>query len=320
MNRRSVLLALLALGVMPTESKAQTSKRVPRVGILVTANPEPFNSIFLEGLRRLGYVDGQNIKVEYRSADGKPAALAGMAAELVNMKVDLIVVNQTQAAHAAKAATNTIPIPIVMTAGDPVGTGLISSLGRPGGNITGLSSTGTDLAGKLLELIREVLPTTARVAVLANAADPFTKPMVQQIEVAGTALQIAVSTFVVTGPGEFDTAFSEMARLRVHALVVQPSLPRGPVLKMVAAHRLPSISISPAFVTEGGLLSYSANQEDLWPRMAVYADKILKGAKPADLPVEQPTKFVIAVNLKTAKALGLTIPQTLLLRADRVIE
>ena len=302
----------------PLAARAQQPK-LPRIGILIPANPEPFWSVFQQGLREHDYIEGQTIQVEFRSAEGKPNLLRELADELVRLKVDIIVASQTPAVTAARQATTEIPI-VMAPAGDPVGTGLISSLARPGGNITGLSSTTAELGAKTLELIRDVLPSTRRVAVLANAVDPFSRPFSELIEDGGRTLGIAIQTIKVRRVEEFDAAFAAMDKERADAVIVQPSLPRKPALDLALKHRLPAIGATPLLRREGGLMSYSGAQTDTYRRAAFYIDRILKGAKPADLPVEQPTRYELIVNLKTAKALGLTVPPTLLARADEVIE
>jgi putative ABC transport system substrate-binding protein len=296
--------------------------KLPRIGVLLTANPEPFWSEFRAGLREHGYIEGQNIAFEFRSADGKLNLLRALADELVRLKVDIIVASQTPAVTAVRQATSEIPI-VMAPAGDPVATGLISSLARPGGNITGLSGTLAELAAKTLELIRDVLPATRRVAVLANAPDPFSRPLVEQIELGGRTLGIAIQAIMVRGVEEFAAAFAAMDKERADAVIVQGSLPRKPVLDLALKHRLPAVGGGAGgrlFPQEGGLMSYSANQNDMYRRAALYIDRILKGAKPADLPVEQPTRFELVINLKTAKALGITVPDTVLARADELIE
>ncbi len=318
MKRRdfAVLFGTAAVA-WPFAAVAQRPK-VRRIGALVLGNPEPFLSLLREGLRDLGYTEGQHIQIELRSAEGNPGLLPARAAELVRLKVDIIVAYQTPAVQAARHATSDIPI-VMAPAGDPVGTGLISSLARPGGNITGLSGTTSELGAKNLELIREIVPAAARVTVLANATDPFTKPFLDQILLAGPAVGIAVSPLMLRVSDDFDAAFSAANQQRPDALIVQPSLPRNKTVALSLKHRLPAISPSQLFAEEGGLMSYSASVA--WSReAAVYVDRLLKGAKPADLPVQQPTKYELVINLKIAKALGLTIPPTLLARADRVIE
>ena len=280
---------------------------------------EPFWSLFLAGLRDLGYVDGRNILIESRSGEGRLQALPDLAAELVGLTVDIIVASETPAVQAAKQATKEIPI-VMSPSGDPVGTGLIVSLARPGGNVTGLSAATAELAGKSLELIREILPSARRVAALADPKNPFTKPFMEQIELVAGALAIEIRPHMVRGAEEFDAAFSQMAGQQVDAVIVQPTLPRERAVALSLKHRLPAISGNRAFPEAGGLLSYAASLADRYRGSAAYVDKILKGSKPAELPVQQPTKFELVINLRTAKALGLTIPQTLLARADEVIE
>jgi len=307
----------MATAGLPAAVWAQPAKN-PRIGVLVGPTPEPFLGLLKEGLRSRGYIEGKNIQIELRSSRGKSELLPALAAELVGLKVDVLVAWQTPAAQAAKQAT--AEIPIVISAGDPVGTGLVASLARPGGNITGVTGTTAVMGGKTLELIRELLPSAKRVAVLANASDPFTKPFLQQIADAGRAVAMDIRSFRVRGVEEFDAAFAEMGKGKVDAVIVQPSLPRQPAISLAAKYRLPSVSAAPAFPEAGGLLSYSANAAEIYRETAAYVDRILRGAKPADLPVQQATKFELVINLKTAKALGIAVPRALLLRADRVIE
>jgi putative ABC transport system substrate-binding protein len=319
MRRRDLIKAIAgSVTGWPLAARAQQPK-LPRVGILIPANPEPFWNEVQQGLREHDYIEGQTIQIEFRSAEGKPNLLRGLADELVRLKVDIIVASQTPAVTAARQATTEIPI-VMAPAGDPVGMGLISSLARPGGNITGLSSTTAELGAKTLELIRDVLPSTRRVAVLANAVDPFSRPFSELIEDGGRTLGIAIQTIKVRRVEELDAAFAAMDKERVDAVIVQPSLPRKPALDLALKHRLPAIGATSLLPREGGLMSYSAAQNDMYRRAAFYIDRILKGAKPADLPVEQPTRYELIVNLKTAKALGITIPTTVLVRADEVIE
>ena len=286
--------------------------------MLVVADSEPFLGPLKEGLGRLGYVEGQNLQIELRTAEGKIAVLPTLAEELVRLKVDILVAWQTPAVQAAKQAT--AEIPIVMSAGDPVATGLVASLARPGGNVTGVTGTTAALGGKIIELIRETLPAARRVAVLANVADPFMQPFLEQIQQAGRVTAMVIRSIVVRGADEFAAAFSEMEKWRAQALVVQPSLPRSAAIRLAMKHRLPSISPLRAFAEAGGLMSYAASTSDLYRSAAAYVDKILRGAKPADLPVQQASTFELVINLKTAKALGITVPRSLLLRADRVVE
>ncbi len=323
MNRRNHLRALAAFGLSPGLSawpiaaRAQ-QPRLTRIGVLLPANPEPLLGLLRDALRERGYVEGENVQFTVRSAGGKPDLSRGLADELVRLPVDIIVVWQTPAAFAASQATTQIPIVMGMVA-DPVGSGLIASLARPGGNITGLAGTTAELGAKILQLIREALPATRRVAILANATDPFTKTFVAQIELAGQALGIATQTQVVRGVEDYEGAFAAMKKERTDAVIVQPSLPRKPAIELALKQRLPAMSPSLYFTGEGGLLSYAANLDDSYRRTAHFVERILKGAKPADLPVEQPTRFELRVNLVTAKALGISIPQSFLLRADEVI-
>ena len=323
MNRRNHVRALAALGLMPglsawpTAARAQ-QRRLTRIGVLLPANPEPLFGLLRDALRERGYVEGESVQFTVRSAGGKPDLSRGLADELVRLPVDIIVVWQTPAAFAASQATTQIPIVMAMVA-DPVGSGLIASLARPGGNITGLSGTTAELGGKILQLIREALPATRRVAILANATDPFTKTFVAQIELAGQALGIATQAQVVRGVEDYEGAFAAMKKERADAVIVQPSLPRKPAIELALKQRLPAMSPSLYFTGEGGLMSYAANLDDSYRRTAHFVERILKGAKPADLPVEQPTRFELRINLITAKALGISIPQALLLRADEVI-
>ena len=320
MKRREfiTLLGGAAVASWPLPLAAQQPK-LPRIGVLLTANPEPFWSEFRAGLREHGYIEGQNIQFEFRSADGQLNLLRALADELVRLKVDIIVASQTPAVTAARQATTEIPI-VMAPAGDPVATGLISSLARPGGNITGLSGTAAELGAKTLELIRDMLPSTRRVAVLATATDPFSRPFVEQIEQGGRTLGIAIQTIMVRGVEEFAAAFAAMDKERADAVIVQGSFPRTPVLDLAVKHRLPAVGGGAGgrlFSREGGLMSYSGNQSDGYRRAAFYIDRILKGAKPADLPVEQPTRFELVINLKTAKALGLTVPASVLAAPTR---
>jgi putative ABC transport system substrate-binding protein len=318
-GRRDFIALLSGAGVAwPLAVQAQQPK-LPRIGVLISANSEPFWSEFRAGLRQHGYIEGQNIAFEFRSADGNPNRLRELADELVRLKVNIIVASLTPAVIAARQATTEIPI-VMAAAGDPIGTGLISSLARPGGNITGLSNMSPELYAKTLELIREVLPSTRRVGVLANPSDPFSRPFVEQVESGGHTLGIAIQTIRVRSVEEFDAAFAAMKKERADAVIVQGSLPRKPALDLALKHRLPPIGTDRLLTHDGGLLSYSPNQNDIYRRAAFYIDRILKGAKPADLPVVQPTKFELVINLKTAKALGLDVPSTLLARADEVIE
>jgi putative ABC transport system substrate-binding protein len=325
MNDRRKLLIVLGAGMLaaPLASLAQAQPAKPaRLGFLAPGSAsgnERWVAALLANLRGMGYVEGRNLFIESRWADGRNDRLPELAAELVRTKVDVIVALQTPAALAAKEATGTIPI-VMAPAADPVATGLVASLGRPGGNVTGLSGAVSELAAKNLEIIREMLPSATRVGVLANAADSFTKSFVEQIQLAARASGTELQTVLVRGDERLDAAFEEMARARVGAVIVQPSLPRTLAIDLALKHRLPAAAPALGFADAGGLMAYAANFEDLYRDAASYVDKILRGAKPADLPIHQPSKFEFVINLKTARRIGLKIPPGVLARADRVIE
>lgn len=324
MNRR-IVVALLAIliGASGHPIAAQQLEKVRRIGSLSpAAQPSAREETVKQGLRDLGWIEGQNVRIEYRRAAGLDR-LPALAEELVRLKVDLIVAWGTPAVQAAKNATRTIPIVMGPTA-DPVGTGLIASLARPGGNITGLSAMAPELAGKRLELLRELVPGLSRVAFLAHGSDPAHRLFLKEVQDAGQALGIQVQPLVVKGPEEFESAFSVMIRERSTALVVQPlfisPLGHGPkIADLAARHRLLTVSDGHQFAEVGGLIYYGPDRTVLDRRVATYVDRILKGAKPADLPVEQPQQFHLVINLQTAKRLGLAIPQSVLFRADKVI-
>jgi putative ABC transport system substrate-binding protein len=318
MKRRDFIALLAAAGALPAAAGAQHVAR-PKIGLLIPANAEPFWSDLRGALQERGYVDGRTAQFEFRSADGRPDRLPALADELVRLRVDVIVASLTPAAIAARQATAEIPI-VMAGVGDPVATGLVASLARPGGNVTGLSGTTTELGSKILELIREMLPATRRVGVLANAADPFTKPFLDQIEAGGSSLGFAIQSVMVRDMSDFEGAFAAMAKEHADAVIVQPSLPRKAAADLAVRYRLPPISPFRLFPQEGGLMSYSANHDDLHRRVASYVDRVLKGTRPADLPVEQPTKYDLVINLRTAKALGIDVPLFLQQRADEVIE
>jgi putative ABC transport system substrate-binding protein len=278
---------------------------------------------FLEGMRALGYVEGQNLVLEYRYADGQFERFPALAAELVRLPVEVLLVGSTQAALAAKDATTTIPI-VMAGAGDPVGSGLVASLAQPGGNITGLSVLGPDLVGKQLEFLKDVRPTVTRVALLWNPANPVAALIVREAELAAQRLGVQLHLVEARGPEAFDSAFGAMTSAHAGALLVVPDSiffqHRSRLAELAATSRLPSMYNSRGHVEAGGLLCYGPSFTDIGQRAAAYVDKILKGAKPADLPVEQPTKFDLVINLKTAQALGITMPPSLLLLADEVIQ
>jgi ABC-type uncharacterized transport system substrate-binding protein len=319
----------LGLCVAPFAGEAQQAANVARIGYLSTnhgANPH-LREAFLQGLRDLGYVEGGNVVIEYRDAEGKPERLPALAAELVGLKVDVIFVGGgTLAALAAMQATRTVPIVFAGVA-DPVGSGLVTSLARPGGNVTGLSMLAPELVGKCLELLTQAVPGVSRVAVLwrpGALGERTDKDMLKEAEVAARALGVRLQFVEARGPADFDRAFSDMTRARAGALTVLTSnmffIERRRLVDLAAKHRLPAVYQWREGVDAGGLMAYGPNVTDLFRRAATYVDRSLKGAKPGDLPVEQPTKFELVINLKTAKALGLTIPQSVLLRADQVIE
>jgi len=318
-QRRKFLLAAGALLTAPLVTEAQRAN-TPRIGVLIVANPEPFLTLFHEGLRSIGYVDGENIRIEFRSADGKLSLLPDLAAELVRLKVDAVVAVQTPAVMAARGATNTIPI-VMAPAADPVGSGLVASLARPGGNITGLSFATAELMGKNLEFLREIIPTVRRVAFLGVAADPVTKTFVSQLQHAGSTLGIEVRPMIIGGSADgLGAAFVQIVKERMGAVVLQPSLPRKPAADLALAQRLPAISPNRGLPEAGGLMSYAGSLEEVYRKAPTYLLKILKGGRPADLPIEQPTKFELVINVKTATVLGIKIPQSLLARADHLIE
>ena len=328
MDRRDTVLALLALGAAPLAAEAQQAAKIARIGYLET-NPVTsphVHEAFLQGLRDLGYVEGRNLVIEYRDAEGKADRLPALAAELVALKVDVIVASGTLAALAAKQTTRTLPI-VFSPAGDPVGSGLVTSLARPGGNVTGLSAFAPELVGKRLELLKQAVPGVSRVAVLWQPGafgERTEKDILKRAEVAGRDLHLPLQFVEARGPADFARAFSDMSIARADALTVLASnmfVSEGRrLVDLAAAKRLPAVYSARELVDAGGLMSYGANLADLNRRAATYVDRILKGTKPADLPVEQPAKFELILNLKTAKALGLTIPQAVLGRADEVIQ
>ncbi len=323
------LLVTLALGILaaPLTTDAEQAGKVARIGFLgarSASDTSPQLDAFRQRLRELGWVEGQNIVIESRYADGRYERFSDLAAELVRLKPDVIFAHATAAAQAAQRATTTIPI-VFTAVGDPVGSGLVASLARPGGNITGLAFyAGLEIAGKQLHLLKEVVPKVSKVAVLWNSSNPASAGAVRETEVAARSLGVQLQLLQARSPNEFDSAFAAMTRGRAGALmvIVDPmfNLHRRRLADLAAKGRLPAMYGVADHVEAGGLLAYAPNFNDLFRRAATYVDKILKGTKPADLPVEQPTKFELVINLKTAKALGLTIPQSVLLRADEVIQ
>jgi len=278
---------------------------------------------FCQGLRDLGYVEGRNIVIEYRWADGKPQRMRELAEELVRLKVDVIMAPSSIYTRAAKRATSTIPI-IFMSHADPLGTGHVASLARPGGNATGLSLMMTETNVKGLELFKEAIPTLARVAVIFDPATPSHKPGLKAVEAAGPTLRLKIQAVPVRAATEYESAFAAISQERADGVLVlsTPLFIAGaqPLADLAMKHKLPSLFGPKHHVLAGGLMSYSPDRADLWRRCAIYVDRILKGAKPASVPVQQPTKFELVINLKTAKAIGVKIPEAFLLRADQVIE
>jgi putative ABC transport system substrate-binding protein len=320
MRRRDLLVALGGAAAFWPLAGTPQDRKLSTIGVLVVGVPDPetFLRAFREGLRETGYNEGQNFQLDIQSAEGKAERLPELAAELVRRKVDVIVGFQTPAVEAAKQATTEIPI--VMDAGDPVGMGLVASLARPGGNITGMSAMTAELAPKTLEYLQQIIPSFRGVALFLNATDPFRKPFLEHSQLGAGRLGIELQATFINGLTELKSAFETAAGERMDAVMIQPSLPVERAAELALAHLLPTASLTRAFAQAGGLMSYSANYAELWRETAVYVAKILRGAKPADLPVEQTTKLELVVNLKTAKALGLTIPQLILARADEVIE
>jgi putative tryptophan/tyrosine transport system substrate-binding protein len=319
-------LFILATLFAPLAAEAQQTGKVWRIGFLGGGARTPDGgppAALREALGELGYTDGKTVTYAGRWAEAKRTRLPGLAAELVDLKVDVIVTLGGPAAEAARDATSTIPI-VIASPGDAVDTGLIASLARPGGNITGMTDPATELSAKRLELLKEAVPRASRIAVLWNADDRAMTFRYREIERAARILRVAVQPLGVREPDDFAVAFAAMTRDRPDALFLVTdaltTLNRKRVLDFAAVHRIPAMYESGLPVRDGGLMSYGANPDDIFRRVAVYVDRILKGAKPGDLPVEQPTRYYLLVNVKTAKALGLTIPPPLLLRADEVIQ
>jgi len=330
-KRKKAMKKLFCLGLVTmlfalcVPAEAQQPKKVPRIGFLLGVSPSamaPRTEAFRQGLRELGYVEGKNIIIEWRYAEGKLDRLPALAAELVRLNVEVIVTGGPQATRPAKEATATIPI-VMGFDNDPVGSGFVASLARPGGNITGLSSLSPEISGKQLELLKEVVPRLSRVAVLENAAEPGNAQARKETELAAAAFRVQPQYLDVRAPKDIEIAFREASKRRADALLVLVSpvviAQRRQIAELAVKRRLPAIYPWAEFVDDGGLMTYGVSSTDLFRRAAVYVDKILKGAKPTDLPVEQPTKFEFIINLKAAKQIGLTIPPNVLARADRVI-
>jgi putative ABC transport system substrate-binding protein len=326
---RRAFLGSLGLGLLLalSASEAQQAGKVARIGYLGFGFPARVSGLvdaFREGLRERGWIEGRDFTIEFRWAEGKAERLEGLAAELVQLKVDVIVAGAELPAKVAKKVTTTIPI-VMTTSEDPVGSGLVESLARPGGNVTGSTLMVLDLAAKRLELLKELVPGVSRIGVLWNANDPAKQREFRETQAAARALGLVLHSAEIRGPDpDLGRAFSAIVRERSGALVIMGDTLvfsyRVEIAALAAKHRVPAMWATREFVQSGGLIAYGPSASDLFRRAAAYVDKILKGAKPADLPVEQPTKFELVINLKTAKTLGLTIPPSLLARADQIIE
>jgi putative ABC transport system substrate-binding protein len=321
MRRRKFISLIGGAAAWPLAARAQQRGHLRRVGILLLNNAEAqsLRTELRESLRNSGYVEGQDIQFEVRSADGKLDLLPNLAAELVALKVDVIVAIFTPCAHAAKQATSEIPI--VFLAGDAVGTGIVPSLARPGGNLTGVSGLAAELQAKCIELLHDMLPSLRRVAVLGYATDPFSKPFVDQAQLASRATGIEINPIMMlNGPDEIDRAFEAMDEARADAVIFPAPFSTKQVADLALKHRLAAATNWRSFAEVGGLMSYGYQGSALYQQVAAFVQKILQGNTLADMPVEQPTKFELVINLRTAKALGIDVPPTLIARADEVIE
>ena len=326
-DRRTFIAIAAAWLAAPRATEAQQAGKIPRIGFLgLNSTPEAQHLLeaLRQGLRERGWVEGQNIAIEYRFAEGRAERLPTLAAELVNLPVDLIVVAATQSIEAAKNATRTIPI-VMAFSGNPVSEGFVAGLARPGGNLTGLTGdAGPEIAGKQLELLTQIVPQVLRVTVLLNPANRSHGPLLREVQAAAHSLRVQVQVLQAGYPEQLDGAFAAMTMDRASAVLLLSDAmffgQRGRIADLAAKSRLPAMYARREYVDAGGLMAYGASPRDNFHRTATYVDKILKGAEPADLPIEQPKKFELVINLKTAKALGLTIPPSVLLRADQVIE
>src|SRR5262245_50496718 len=323
MNTRMIICLFVAALLSNAHlAEAQQPTRIPRIGYLGGGSPSSYPArieAFRQGLRELGYMEGKNIVVEYRYAEGKADRERELAAELARLKVDVIVTGGPTTTRAAKEATTTIPI-VFAQDGDPVASGFVASLARPGGNITGLSTLAPELSGKRLELLKEIVPKLSRVTVIGNSTEPGNAQTLKEIEVATGALKVKLQYLDVLSSKDIETAFRAAAKGRADGVVILGSAVfnthRIRIVELAVKSRLPATYTRPEYVEDGGLMTYGPSINDLYRRAATYVDKILKGAKPADLPVEQPTKFELIINLKTAKQIGLTIAPNVLVRAD----
>jgi putative tryptophan/tyrosine transport system substrate-binding protein len=316
----SVGLGILSLEAGGWVARAQSGK-VPRIGVLLLGNPnpEPFLKAFRAGLNERGYMEGRNIALDIRSADGDMNRLNEAADEMVRLPVDILVAWQTLPATAARRATQSIPI-VMAGVGDPVGSGLVESLARPGGNVTGIAGFGAELAGKNLELIRELMPQARRVGVLLNGPDPFSKPLREQAELAASKVGVTVHVVVASAGNDIEAMIAELVREGVDVVFAQPSLPQQHTVQLAMRHRLPVVAANRGFTEAGGIMSYASKGESMFMECAAYVDRILKGARPGELPVQGPKASELVVNLNAARALGITVPQELLARANEVIE
>lgn len=323
MKRRRVLQLLGGLAVLsPIAAHAITPRRQVRIGVLAltTADANSVVGVLREGLRHIGYTEGQNVEFDIRAANGRLDRLSELAADLVNTKVDVILATFTPCALAAKHATERIPI-VAVAVGDPIGAGLAASLARPGGNVTGLTNLGAETAGKCVELLRDIVPSLRRAAVLTNPGDPFTKPFVEHVIQAGRVSNVDIQPIVAArGPERVEEAFAAIADGKAEAVVVQGVFFTKVIAELAIKHGLPSASVLRRFSAEGGLITYGASVPDLFRRSVVYVQKILQGVPPEELPIEQPTRFELVVNLRTARTIGLSIPEPFLARADEIIE
>jgi ABC-type uncharacterized transport system substrate-binding protein len=326
MKRRAFLTLLGGAAAWPLAARAQQSHGVPRIGVLLPGTPTSFaprTQAFVEGLRDLGYVEGRTIAIEWKWGQDRVDRLPDLAAELVGSQVDVIVTGGTPATRAIKNATRTIPVVMAMV-GDPVGAGLVENLGRPGGNATGLSIVATDLSGKRLQLLNEIVPRLSSVAVMSYGANPQSQMEARETQVAAGRLNLQLHSVPISAETSIENAFEKIKKEAVQALIVVTDAilysQRSQILALAAESRLPAMYPYRGFPEAGGLISYAPSDRDVFRRAASYVDRILKGANPGDLPVEQPTKLELVINLKTANALGLTIPPTLLGTADEVIE
>ncbi len=325
---KSIFYWLLATAILisATDANAQQPTKIPRIGYLAGTSPSGIAErieAFRQGLRELGYVEGKNIVIEYRYAEGHASRERELAAELVRLKVDIIVTAGSAATRPTKEATNTIPI-VMTNEGDPVGTGFVASLARPGGNITGLSNLAPELSGKRLELLKEIIPKLSRVALFRTSTQPGSAQTLKEVELAAKVFKVQLQNLEVQVSKDIETVFLAANKGRADAVLMMAggavvSAHRTAIAELAVKNRLPVMYSFSQFVEAGGLMTYGVNQYDLDRRAATYVDKILKGAKPAELPVEQPKKFEFIVNLKAAKQIGLTIPPNVLVRADRVI-